>query len=57
MELANVGWIMIFLGFGGIVIAIGKEMYEYKGTEAFALYICGVLFFCGMFVLSTCGKY
>lgn len=57
MELANAGWIMLFLGTSGLAIVIGKAIYEYEGATNFAMYICGVLVLCGMFVLSMCGKY
>ncbi len=57
MELANAGWIMLFLGTGGITIILGKAVYEYEDKTNFAMYICGILVLCGIFVLSTCGKY
>lgn len=57
MELANVGWIMLMMGGVGVTIILGKAVYEQDGAENFAMYMCGVLVLCGVFVLSICGRY
>lgn len=57
MELANVGWILLLMGGVGVTIILGKDVYEYEGATNFAMYMCGVLVLCGVFVLSMCGRY
>lgn len=56
MELANVGWILLLMGGVGVTIILGKAVYEYEGATNFAMYMCGVLVLCGVFVLSMCGR-